>query len=224
MIRDVDLNAISDGRRYRSSDMVKIGTNGCTGCSQCCHGMGDSIRLDPMDAYRLQVEAHLPFADLLDDKIELHVVDGLVMPNLKMVGEREACGFLDSAGRCSVHSARPGFCRLFPLGRLYEDGDFTYFLQVQECDHRTTKVRIRKWLDLPDTAGYEEYIRIWHAFTLDAQRIVESISSQQLRSKVCSYLLQTFFVATWDEERSFTDQFAERLYAARKMIGLSGGV
>ena len=51
MIRDVDINEISDGRRYRSGDMVKIGCAECTGCSECCRQVDDTIILDPYDIY-----------------------------------------------------------------------------------------------------------------------------------------------------------------------------
>lgn len=53
MLRDIDLNEISDGRLYTANDMVKADCMGCQGCSSCCQGMGDSIVLDPYDMYRL---------------------------------------------------------------------------------------------------------------------------------------------------------------------------
>lgn len=55
MKREVDLNEISDGRLYSSGDMVKVDCHDCEGCSACCQGMGDSILLDPMDLWRLQL-------------------------------------------------------------------------------------------------------------------------------------------------------------------------
>ena len=53
MRRDVSVEDISDGRRYRSDDLVKIGTNGCSGCCDCCR-MDPVIVLDPWDVYMLQ--------------------------------------------------------------------------------------------------------------------------------------------------------------------------
>ena len=47
-----------------------------------------------------------------------------------MNNEKEACYFLNEEGRCSIHSFRPGICRLFPLGRFYEEEGFRYFLQI----------------------------------------------------------------------------------------------
>ncbi len=53
-----------------------------------------------------------------DGPLELNVVDGIILPNLKMARAEEACSFLDTNGRCTVHAFRPGICRMFPLGRL----------------------------------------------------------------------------------------------------------
>ncbi len=85
----------------------------CEGCSACCQGMGNSILLDPMDLWRLQLGKKENFDTLLANYLELNVVDGMVLPNLKMAGEEEACLFLKD-GRCSIHGYRPGICRLFP--------------------------------------------------------------------------------------------------------------
>ena len=84
MKRKVDLNEISDGRLYSSGDMVKVDCHDCEGCSACCQGMGDSIILDPMDLWRLQLGKKENFDTLLANYLELNVVDGMVLPNLKM--------------------------------------------------------------------------------------------------------------------------------------------
>ena len=90
MKREVDLNEISDGRLYSSGDMVKVDCHDCEGCSACCQGMGNSILLDPMDLWRLQLGKKENFDTLLANYLELNVVDGMVLPNLKMAGEEEA--------------------------------------------------------------------------------------------------------------------------------------
>ena len=99
MEREIDLKEISDGRLYSSSDMVKADCGDCKGCSACCQGMGSSILLDPYDIYRLSTGTGLTFEDLLKGRIELNMSDGLILPNLKMAGEKEACSFLNGEGR-----------------------------------------------------------------------------------------------------------------------------
>ena len=85
MLRDIDLNEISDGRLYTANDMVKADCMGCQGCASCCQGMGDSIVLDPYDMYRLCMGLKTTPVALLASSLELGVVDGLILPHLKMI-------------------------------------------------------------------------------------------------------------------------------------------
>ena len=87
------MNEISDGKLYGSNDMVKADCGDCEGCSACCRGMGTSIVLDPLDVNRLACGLQMTFEELLSENVELNVVDGLILPNLKMVEEK--CGFLN---------------------------------------------------------------------------------------------------------------------------------
>ena len=119
MERQICMEEVSDGRLYGINDMVKADCHDCAGCSACCQGMGSSILLDPLDIFRLSQHLNRTFEGLLEDKIELNVVDGVILPNLKMQEDTERCVFLDETGRCSVHAFRPGICRIFHLGRIY---------------------------------------------------------------------------------------------------------
>lgn len=221
MKRNVDIKEISDGKLYTANDMVKADTGGCAGCSACCHGMGTSIILDPYDGYRLCRALKTEFEKLLKGPVELNVVDGIILPNLKMQGAKEACAFLDEEERCSIHGARPGVCRLFPLGRLYEGRDFRYFLQVHECQKENRlKVKVKKWIDTPELAKYEAYIRDWHYFLEDVQHILEGCTNPALEKQINLYLLQEFFLNPWEEEE-FYPQFEQRLRAAKQTVGIA---
>lgn len=223
MKRDVDIAEISDGRLYGSGDMVKADTGGCRGCSACCHGMGSSVILDPMDIWRMEGALGVSFEELLQDKLELNVVDGIILPNLKMAGTAEACAFLDAEGRCSIHRARPGVCRLFPLGRYYEGRTFRYFLQVHECrQENRSKIKVKKWLDTPGLAAYEQYICQWHYFLEDVAQILDRDENDTLRKQVNLYLLKLFFMQLWDVQTDFYPQFEARLSQAKQYIGLGG--
>lgn len=114
MERNVDIDKISDGKRYGANDMVKVGCDDCRGCSACCHGMGDSIVLDPMDLYRLERKLGKTMEEILTaGYISLRVVDGVILPHLKMTEQSDQCSFLNNEGRCSIHDARPGFAGCF---------------------------------------------------------------------------------------------------------------
>ena len=225
MLRDVDLKEISDGRLYSANDLVKTDTGGCVNCGKCCHGMRETIVLDPYDVYQFQAEKHWNFACLMQSgKIELGLVDGLILPHLKMSGPDEACVFLDEAGRCSVHTCRPGFCRMYPMGRYYHDRDFSYIFQTGECVKKNlSKIRVKKWLGIANLPAYEDYIRGWHYFLRDLQEGLderqraeiqetgESAKTQELRSKVCMRILSVFFERGYAPGQDFYEQIRERL-------------
>lgn len=222
MLRNIDLSEISDGRAYTCNDMVKADCGGCQGCSSCCQGMGHSIVLDPMDIFQLQSNLHLSFEELLDKYIELQVVDGIILPNLKMSGSADACAFLDGDGRCSIHSFRPGFCRLFPLGRYYENDSFYYFLQVHECPKpNKSKVKIKKWLDIPNIKQYEDFIIQWHYFL---KRLQEHATASALKApeqdqsvkELSLYVLKLFYMMPYSEQTDFYLQFERRLKKAMR--------
>lgn len=219
MIREVNLEEISDGKLYGANDMVKADCNDCQGCSACCHGMGSSIVLDPLDIHRLMTHLHVDFETLLQGRIELNAVDGIILPNLRMAGEQEACSFLDEKERCGIHPFRPGICRLFPLGRFYEDRNFRYFLQVHECKKENrTKVKVRKWIDTPDLRQNEQFVADWHYFLKDLQERIASGQNEGLAKQTSMYVLKTFYMAPFDRERDFYDQFERRLSVAKELL------
>lgn len=225
MIREVSLEEISDGKLYEKNDLVKADCGDCKGCFACCCGMGNSIVLDPLDIHRLCSGLGQSFSQLLESHIELNVADGLILPNLSMTGEEERCSFLNEKGRCTIHSFRPGICRLFPLGRYYEGASFRYFLQVHECKNQNrTKIKVKKWIDTPNLEQYEAYIRDWHSFLkqlmgqLTVEKMLENGAqsaefSEQKAKQFSMLVLNQFYITPYDNERDFYEQFYERLEA-----------
>lgn len=212
MERQIDLNEISDGKKYGLEDMVRADCAGCAGCSACCQGMGTSVVLDPFDVFRLESGTGQKFEALLSNCLELNVVDGIILPNLKMSGESGACAFLNKEGRCSIHAHRPGICRIFPLGRLYEDGSFQYILQVHECRNgQRSKVKVKKWIDTPDVKRYDSYISRWHYFLKALQKLAREDEDGSVAKTVSMYVLKQFYLTGFDPDRDFFEQAELRI-------------
>lgn len=212
MRRNVSLEEISDGRLYGENDMVKADCHGCRGCSLCCTDMGNSVILDPYDVYRLQAGLGKTLSCLLEEgAAQLNVVDGIVLPNLRMCGEEQRCYFLDGEGRCGIHQSRPGICRLFPLGRFYEKGDFKYFLQIGECTaHNRSKVKVAKWIDTPNPGRNHAFVRDWHALLKDLEEKAAGAEDPEGPKRLNLSMLRTFFMTEYDVEQDFYGQFEER--------------
>ena len=218
MRRFLDLGKVSDGKFYDVNDMAKLGCQDCKGCSECCRGMGESIVLDPLDVFRITSGLGRCFEEMLNEEFELNVVDGIILPNLKM-NEKGICPFLSKEGRCSIHGNRPGICRIFPLGRYYEDHDFKYFLQKNECVKRNrTKVKVGKWVDVPDYEKNKEFLITWHYFLNDIEALMKAKNDDTFDKQCCLLILRLFYMNPYEEERDFYEQFAERMIKVKKAL------
>ena len=222
MKRMVDLKQVSDGRLYSSGDMVKADCRDCEGCSACCRGMGSSILLDPMDVWRLRRDLHKDFSTLIEKEAELGMADGMILPNMKMDVRTDACPFLDGNGRCSIHDSRPGLCRLFPLGKYYEENGFRYFLQIYEFRKKDRgKKKKKKWLGIPNLKAYEAYILSWHDFLEKCREGADTLDEEKRRT-LALYVLRRFYELPYyaDSEENFYAEFAQRLAESEEKLGL----
>ena len=208
-------------RLYGLGDLVKADCMGCDGCSACCRGMGSSVVLDPFDLFRMEAGLEVSFGALLEDKIELNTVDGLVLPNIRMSGEGGSCVFLDGSGRCQIHRFRPGLCRLFPLGRYYEGGSFRYYLQKSQCPKENrAKIKVKKWIDTPEPVKNEEYILSWHDFQKKLQACFDRTEEEKLKNDVNTFVLKLFYSEPYDSDHDFYEQFQFRLKKAERLLEL----
>jgi len=209
---------MNEHRLYTSSDMVRLQCDACSGCGECCRGMGDTIHLDPYDVWQLCAHLHKSFQELNGHEIGLHAEDGIILPHLAS-NESDACVFLSESGTCSIHAFRPGYCRLFPLGREYDDTGMHYFVTEPGCPMPgKAKVKIGRWLDIPDLPVYEQYVTSWHGFVKDVKYAVSEHQDEEYAAKISLFLLQVFFAAPYDPSQDFFSVFALRLKHARSAL------
>ena len=213
MLREIDLGAITDNRTYGPCDEVTVPCDSCAGCSECCRTVGDTIILDPLDVFNLNIATGRSFADMMEHEIEIRMVDGLVLTNMMMDEKTGGCRMLDENGRCTIHSLRPGFCRLFPLGRLYdENDDFKYILQKDECTHPVKgPVRVSDWLGIPDLERYEDYIKSWHSVLKDLFGAVGKTDDENIQKHLSWLPIRIFFEPPYEVNGDFYGQFNDRL-------------
>lgn len=220
-----ELQEISEGIVYDLDDYAAADCRGCTGCSQCCRGTGDSVLLDPLDVDRLCRYLNKPPALLFDSDLILLDMDGLLVPCLSMEDEDQSCIYLNG-DRCSVYPARPQICRLFPLGRYFGEGKVEYFLQIYECPlENRRKVRVRDWIDTPDPKKYEQFALDWHGFLREVRKALKGPWSQERIWNFNLSLLRLFYFEPYSSERDFYDQFYERLLKGREELSgfIKGG-
>lgn len=196
---------------YDLSDLVRADCHDCHGCSSCCRDMGDSILLDPYDAFQLE-KAGRPLQELLaGGVVALTVWQGMILPHLQMNAVTGACSFLSADGRCGIHDHRPGICRLFPLGRNFEDGKMNYFLLEDACENRSrSKIRVSRWLGVEPADMYHEFVLKWHDFRHEMADLLAGAQEEQAK-QLNLYLLNTFFLNAYDTTTDFYPQFEHRV-------------
>lgn len=197
---------------YGLNDMVRVGCHDCRGCSACCRGMGDTVILDPSDVYRLTKGLQKSFEELFQNYVELHVEEGLLLPNLRMTETENACVFLVGEGRCGIHENRPGLCRAFPLGRNYENGKLSYFL-LEECPMQDkTKVKVENWLSMSDSKSYHDFLVSWHYLVKELKKrsAVLAVREDEKLKEMNLLFLKTFYIRPYDTDRDFYAQYGER--------------
>lgn len=210
-------NKQSPQRLYGLNDMIKADCMGCQGCFNCCQGMGTSIILDPWDIFCITKYLGKTFEELLQKELELNIVNGAILPNLKMSGVQATCPFLKE-GRCSIHKHRPGICRLFPIGRQYEEGKLFYFIVNGECKNlNRSKIKVKKWLGIPDVARNQQFVTDWHYFKKHVETYMMKELKDEERKNVQMFLLQQFFLKPYDETGDFYQEFSDRLTEAKEV-------
>lgn len=216
MLCDINISEITDGHFYDLDDTVSITSNQCMGCSMCCRTVGDSITLDPFDIYNLSKALGKSFAEMMEREIELRLIDGAILPNILINEPEGSCKMLSEEGRCTIHKYRPGFCRMYPLGRIYDEtGTFKYILQIHECPYPDKgNITIREWLGIDNAEQYETYIRKWHAITGNVRSYVDECLDPDDIKKANWMLIRIFYEKPYDTSKDFYTQFYDRMTKA----------
>ena len=215
------LDGISDGKLYDIEDYVKADTCGCNGCYTCCHKVGDLVELTPFDAYEIVSHLGRSFDELLGDKLALQKNNKLMLPYLKMVGETEQCSFLNEVGRCSIHGQRPNICRLFPLGRVYENNDFKYFLQVDTCIMSDLKdIKVKEWIGIANYNENKMFILAWYQLLKALNFRLKFVYDETELEEINKYMLDTFYGIQVKEGEDFYTAFFNILPEAKKRLGI----
>jgi hypothetical protein len=161
-----------------------------------------------------------------------------------------SCSFLDENNKCKIHTARPGVCRLFPLGRYWEDEThFKYILQKDQCHKdNLSKIKVKKWINSEYGAKYDEFVVKWHAFLVKIKGAVAQIE-ENLKSAenefqngkiaesnvdleearktadtqirtICMYTLKTFYMTPYGTDENFFEKIGQRIENALTNMGL----
>lgn len=213
------INPDTDGHFYGLHDMAKAGCADCEGCFACCTGMGESILLDPYDIYQFQKYWNLSAQELLEqNKIALGVENYLILPHMKMQENGDRCAFLGADGLCKIHAHRPGICRLFPLGRDFQNDTLSYILLDALCEKKNrTREKISRLIGIEPAGAYHEFVKLWHDFRCEMSALIAQAQEEQGKA-LNMYLLREFFLSPYNTAADFYPQFQRKVEKYRALF------
>jgi Fe-S-cluster containining protein len=150
-----------DARVLHESDPMQLscGVNGCT--SNCCTKSAPIV-LNPYEISLICGETGMGYEDLLD------IVDtgrAKSFP-LVMLPRDPACSFWTGKG-CRIYRARPLACRLYPLGRVFDQGGSHIVLpELNVCSGLSfsSGMNVAEYLHAQDTALHMDMADHWIDF------------------------------------------------------------
>ena len=83
---------------------------------------------------------------------------------------------------------------------------------MHECQNKNrTKVKVRKWIDTPETGRYERFVMQWHNFLKAAEEKAEKAVDEAEIKKINMTVLQRFFMMPFVASDDFYGQFEKRV-------------
>ena len=81
------------------------------------------------------------------------------------------------------------------------------------------KIKVRKWLDIPELDQYEKFANDWHYFLKDvAASLRKENASDGTIKQINIYVLKEFYMRGFGEEVSFYAQFEQRLKEVKAVL------
>jgi len=151
---------------------------GIGGCASNCCKSGEPIVLNPYEIARICQASNLSYEDLLDI-VDTDRADGFP---LVMLPREPACHFWTRQG-CSIYQARPLACRLFPIGRVYENMQSWFVLPGRNhCDGLVPVAAgtVADYLKAQDTALHIRMADQWIEFVNKIEQL--SLSDKPVTS------------------------------------------
>jgi Fe-S-cluster containining protein len=158
----------AEARVLAESDLLQLAC-GAAGCSSTCCKATAPIVLNPYEIARIRAATGMSYEDLLD-VLDTDRAKGFP---LVMLPRDPVCHFWTATG-CRIYEARPLACRLFPLGRVFENVKSHIVLpEVNRCSGLVPapSKTVAAYLQEQDTALFIEMADRWIEFVSHIERL-----------------------------------------------------
>jgi Fe-S-cluster containining protein len=207
----------TDARILSESDLIQLAC-GVNGCSSNCCTKSAPIVLNPYEIALMCRESNMSYEDLLDI-VDTERAKGFP---LVMLPRDPHCHFWTGKG-CRIYRGRPLACRLYPLGRVFDQGESHLVLpELNICSGLSSSPAktIAEYLHSQDTTILIQMADHWIQFVSDVEQ--KPLPDKPVTSVVFHMLVYSPdtppAVGHSDLTISLEERFILRLDTARKQI------
>ena len=197
----------------------------CQRCAECCRNVEDAVMIEPQDIYYLArcLRARGEVVDGLETLLDQYahpvfITDGYPGFMLNTVGAEHACVFLKD-GKCSVYSARPRVCRLYPFGVAPGDAgqEFRYYLCTDKPQHfGCGSVVAGDWISANISKETLEYLKNEYAILHEIGRMVRELDEAQFKALLFHFLFFRYF--NYDLDKPFLPQYRKNCSELKALL------
>ena len=118
----------------------------CKECGKCCKNRHD-ILLTPYDLYRVAGFLGRTPQEFLERYCDVYEGHSSHFPVVRIlpIAPDNVCPFLRNK-KCVLHARKPVVCRVYPLSRVFIDGDTRYHFGGAGCKHEPKSITVREWI------------------------------------------------------------------------------
>ena len=184
----------------------------CKQCGYCCdHTI---IQLYPFDIKNICDQLNLTTKQF-HQQHSLFKLDQDKIPRC-ILKNRPKCPFKEKG--CSIYSSRPVRCRLYPLGRVFQD-EIIYVLPEERClgFESGRKQTIAEWLVQQNVTEFDSLTKKWNDFLISLKDKEKSEFFPVIFRKVF-YDFDDPLIKEYRKEENNLEQFMENLYGIFAML------
>lgn len=195
----------------------------CQQCGECCqYRIYGPIKLTGYDLFRLAqfLGYESPLELVQQEIVTIGFSSGFIPYCILSTTSDGACVFVNR-GRCTVHSAKPSVCAVFPLGRIYESQKNTYHYLISRRNicpgsGKGTPISAKLWLS---NAGILEEDRFHAEYRQAFSDVVMALrkTSQEYRAALFSLIAKCLFT-NFDTRKDYLTQLEANMAVLRPML------
>lgn len=231
---DQRLKAIADNFDRMKIELDATFKFHCTQCGKCCINRED-IMLNPFDLFRAAKALGMTPQDFVKTYCDTYLGETSRVPIVRIQprGSIKRCPLMKDR-KCSIHSAKPTVCAMFPIGRAFriEAGkldekpiathQIEYIFNAPHCGDKSETHTVREWLDAFGIPLQDEFFAKWQDVILHlGPRIQKCID--QFSEETADRLITLCYVKLYldyDTSKDFWPQFVENTGVIQKLMEL----